>query len=230
MTDETGREGPSRRTVEDVSDGLSTYLIASPITDTVWIPADDLQRFPIPERKWAIPGVLPQGVALLAGAPKLGKSIFAMNLAVAITTGNQAFGAFEVEQGDVLYCTLEDGGFRRIKTRLAQHVGPDQHPPRLLITTELPRLYDGGLDELEFRLTTAEGACRLVILDTLQRVRPQNAVNRKRSTLYQEDYEALGELTQLAEDYNVSVVAVHHTRELRSQPKISMAAERARGR
>ncbi len=42
--------------------------------------ASDLLRRQLPKTRWAIPGLLPEGVTLLAGAPKIGKSWLALDL------------------------------------------------------------------------------------------------------------------------------------------------------
>jgi RecA-family ATPase len=67
--------------------------------------------------RWAVPGVVPAGVTLLVGAPKMGKSWLALELALGIATGRPVLGDIEVEQGGVLYLALEDNR-RRLQTRL----------------------------------------------------------------------------------------------------------------
>ncbi len=213
MTNETGREpDPSRRTVEAGND-LRTYLTVSPL-GTEWITAADLQRVEFPELEWAIPNILPAGTALLAGAPKLGKSTFAINLTVAVATGGKAFGAFDVEQGTALYLPLEDGGLRRVKDRIRDHLGDDEWPKTLHLTDNLARLDKGGVEELDYQLYMLRGDCRLVVIDTLQRVRPIRPNASKR--WYDEDYAALAGLTELSTKYNVSIVLIHHTREMKA--------------
>ena len=44
------------------------------------ISAADLMRLEFPEPKWAVPGVLPEGINILGGKPKQGKSIFSLNI------------------------------------------------------------------------------------------------------------------------------------------------------
>ena len=212
MTNETGRKpDPSRSTVETGND-LNTYLTTSPY-GTTWITAADLQRVDFPPLQWAIPNVLPAGIALLAGAPKLGKSTFAINLTVAVATGGKAFGAFTVDQGTALYIPLEDGGLRRVQERIGDHLGDEPWPPALHLTDNLRRLDEGGLEELDCQLGNF-GDCRVVVIDTLQRVKP---VTRNASARwYDEDYAALTGLIELSNTYNTSIVLVHHTREMKA--------------
>jgi hypothetical protein len=70
------------------------------ITDT------ELEALDLGEMKWAVEGLIPEGASLLAGSPKIGKSWFAFNLAVAIANGGVAFGKIKVERGNVLYLAL----------------------------------------------------------------------------------------------------------------------------
>src|SRR5215471_3418673 len=68
----------------------------------------ELMRMELPPPRWAVPGLIPEGLTILASKPKVGKSFLAMGLAVAVGCGGRALGSIEVEQGDVLYLALED--------------------------------------------------------------------------------------------------------------------------
>lgn len=76
----------------------------------------DLLSTQFPEPKWAIPGLLPAGLVVLAGRPKLGKSWLSLQMAVAVGTGGIVLGR-KVNQGKVLYLALEDNP-RRLQDRL----------------------------------------------------------------------------------------------------------------
>ena len=56
----------------------------------------------IPPVRWIVPGIVPEGVALLAGKPKLGKSWLALGLCVAVASGGVTFGTVHVEKGAAL--------------------------------------------------------------------------------------------------------------------------------
>ena len=49
--------------------------------------ADDILGADWPEPVWAVPGMLPVGFSLLAGAPKIGKSWLALQIAQAVSSG-----------------------------------------------------------------------------------------------------------------------------------------------
>ncbi|MGI8701240.1 MAG: AAA family ATPase [Nocardioidaceae bacterium] len=85
---------------------------------TSWTAAE-LMACEFPEPRWAVPGIIAEGVTLLAGAPKVGKSWLALGLGIAVATGGKALGALDVMEGDVLYLALEDPP-RRLQDRLAK--------------------------------------------------------------------------------------------------------------
>lgn len=83
----------------------------------VWS-VSDLLTTDFPEPKWAIPGLLPAGLSVFAGRPKLGKSWLALAIATAVGGGGVVLGR-RAEKGRVLYLALEDNP-RRLKDRLSK--------------------------------------------------------------------------------------------------------------
>jgi len=74
-----------------------------------------------PSINYIVPGYVCEGLTVLAGAPKLGKSWLTLGWALAIASETPAFGTIPVMGGDVLYLALEDNQ-RRLKARLL-HMG-----------------------------------------------------------------------------------------------------------
>ena len=72
--------------------------------------------------RWSIHEILCEGLSVLAGRPKLGKSWLALCFALAIASGGLALGKKPVEQGDALFLGLEDGA-RRLQGRLRLLLG-----------------------------------------------------------------------------------------------------------
>jgi hypothetical protein len=173
------------------------------------IDASELLSKNLPEPRWAVEGILQEGVNILAGRPKLGKSWLALNIAVAVSAGGRALGSIAVEAGDVLYLALEDGE-RRLQKRLRAVIGNGSTPPGLHIATNWPALDKGGLDALDDWIKAYPHA-RLVVIDTLKRVRPKE---RADLSLYGQDYDAIALLTKIAEARRISIMVVHHTRKM----------------
>ncbi len=171
------------------------------------VTAADLMAADLPPVRWVVPSVLPEGVTLLAGKPKLGKSWLALGLCVAVAAGGVALGTRQVEQGDVLYLALEDNR-RRLQKRLGKMLrGPA--PEGLEMATAWPKLDEGVVEALGAWLGEHPEA-RLVAVDTLAKIRPRT----RGQNVYQEDYASLEELLPLAAEHEVAIVVVHHTRKM----------------
>lgn len=168
--------------------------------------AQVLKNAVLPPLKWAIEGFLPTGLTILAGSPKVGKSILALHIALAVATGGCALGKIFVEQGDVLYLALEDNK-RRIQERInGSDLDNDSDISRLDIVYSTPRQHEGGLAYIEYWLLTHQDA-RLVIIDTLQMFRKQLS---GKGHMYSEDYDAISEIKKIADKYDVPFLVIHH--------------------
>jgi len=170
------------------------------------ITAADLMAQELPPPTWIVPGILPEGVTLLAGKPKLSKSWMALGIGVAVATGGVTLGTKHMEEGSCLYLALEDN-VRRLQRRLRKLLRGERAPEKLHIATEWSRLDDGGVEQLRDWLSTHQDA-RLIVIDTLAKVRPRQSGKN----VYAEDYAALERLLPLASEHGVAVVVVHHLR------------------
>jgi hypothetical protein len=171
------------------------------------ISAADLQNTAFQEPRWVVPGLIPEGVTLFAGKPKVGKSWMALALAIAVATGGEVLGV-KCPQAAVVYAALEDGR-NRLRSRMDTLLGEEPWPHKLRFVFELPPLDHGGLDELRALCTARE--CRLVIVDVLARVR---STKKHGESLYDYDYRSLMPLANLARELGIAIVVVHHERKL----------------
>src|SRR5215472_1156755 len=96
------------------------------------------------EPKWAVPQIVAEGLTILAGKPKTGKSWAALDFAVAVAGGYPALGNIDCQQGDVLLLALEDN-HRRLQQRLRAVLQGQPAPTALQIATEWKRTDAGGL-------------------------------------------------------------------------------------
>lgn len=169
----------------------------------------DLMARDLPPVRWVVPRILPEGVTLLAGKAKTRKSWLALGLCITVAAGGHALGRIQVEQGESLYAALEDNE-RRLQSRGRKILGRGVHaPPGFHYATSWPRLDEGGVQALAEWLGEHPD-CRLIVLDTLAKVRPRHRNSSGGS--YQEDYEALEELLPLAAERHVALIVVCHTR------------------
>ena len=170
----------------------------------------DLKHKTIPPLKWSIETILPIGLTIFVGRPKIGKSWLLYGLAGEVAQGVPALGKYETEAGDVLYLALEDGE-RRMQNRmklLGLNDLPDEALTRITITYDWPQIDEGGLDQLADYLDEHPD-CRVVFIDTWQRFRGDAGSGPDR---YAEDYKIAGQIQQLALKHDIAIVMAHHTR------------------
>ena len=170
--------------------------------------AAELMEMEFEPTRWVVPGILPEGLSLLVGKPKKGKSWLALGMCEPVSVGGVAFGIKWVEQGDTLYLALEDS-MKRLRRRLKKILNGSAAPDNMHLYTEWPRLDEGGAEQLDEWLTEHPDA-RLVVIDTLAKIRnPGRGQN-----IYAEDYTALEQLLPLAAKHGVAIVVVHHLRKM----------------
>lgn len=173
--------------------------------------AAELLMMEFPDPAWLLPDVLPEtGCYLLCGKPKSGKSWFALTMAMAIAQGG-VFLNRDAPRRKVRYLALEDTP-RRLHNRLTKlHQGgfPDELSD-LQIDTAAPKL-GKGLEE-QIRRAAADGS-QVVILDTLQKIRPPAS---KHGTQYGDDYAVLSTVKDIADDCGICILVVHHVRKAES--------------
>jgi len=161
-----------------------------------------------------IDGLLYTGVYLFVGAPKLGKSFFMAQLAYHISTGKPLWD-YPVRQSTVLYLALEDD-HRRLQERLYRMFGTEC-ADNLYFAVSSNSL-DNGLNEQLTGFIKAHSDTRLIIIDTLQKIRDAGGDNYS----YANDYEVIAHLKQFADKFGVCLIIVHHTRKQRSEDKFDM--------
>ena len=159
--------------------------------------------------RWVIFGLLPEGLAILSGPPKIGKSWMVMNLCLAVAMGGYVFGRFKVDMGEVLLLSLEDNE-RRLQGRLLKCLGDTVATlGNFHTTTSWKRLDQGGLDDLANWLELHPN-CKLVVIDTMQKIKAH--AKRKNGNAYENDYDSFGDLQSLALLYRCCILVIHHNR------------------
>lgn len=164
----------------------------------------DLMTHDWPEPPWIVPGILPVGLAVLAGRPKVGKSWLALQLAQAVAIGGRFLGEC-VERGPVLYLALEDVP-RRLKRRAAMQGWKDIEAQCDFMGAEGLRKI--GLLNKGGGLRIAKGirkhGYRLVVVDTLSR-----AISGDQDSVV-EMTAALGPLQSMAQQRQCCVLILDH--------------------
>lgn len=184
----------------------TTHADPFDLTRSGWT-ADKLMQAEFPDPKWAVPGVLCEGVTVLAGPPKVGKSWLSLGLGLDIAAGRPAFGSIEIDPGPVLYLALEDTA-RRLKSRMGKVLADNTAPAWLTLATECPPLPQGGDVAIATWLDRNRSA-RLVVIDVFAKLRGAAAPGVQQ---YDADYAAVGRIKKVADHYGIAVVLVHHVR------------------
>jgi hypothetical protein len=160
-----------------------------------------------------LPGLIPEGVTIVAGKPKIGKSWLALDVCLAVADETRfVLGDTRPVHGNALYLALEDNP-RRLKKRIDLIVQAGSWPEQLELHTEWKRMDHGGLEEIEAWCKSAKEP-RLIWIDTLAKIRPLGGRNEQ---AYAADYRAIEGLQKLSGQYGVGVVLNHHLRKMSSE-------------
>jgi hypothetical protein len=158
--------------------------------------------------RWLLTDLFLVGAAgILGGAPKTGKSFFALELAVAVASATAAAGRFAVPApGPVLLCAAEDPPAVVVQRLAALAAGRDRTLATLpleVIVEPGVRLPD-GLDRLA--ATVALTAPRLLVLDPLIRLHRADENSAAEMAVILDGLRTLARATACA------ILLVHHTR------------------
>ncbi|MDO4308956.1 MAG: helicase RepA family protein [Eubacteriales bacterium] len=167
-----------------------------------------------PSKSPLIDGLLYPGTYIFAGSPKLGKSFLMAQLAYHISTGTPLWN-YTTRKGTVLYLALEDD-YRRLQERLYRMFGTEG-AENLYFSVSASQL-GKGLDEQLARFVTEHADTKLIIIDTLQKVREVGGDNYS----YANDYQIMGRLKSFANVHGLCLLLVHHTRKQTADDKFDM--------
>jgi KaiC/GvpD/RAD55 family RecA-like ATPase len=157
-----------------------------------------------PPRSWIIPDFIPdKGLTVLLGGSKIGKSWLSLQMAYAVAAGTCVLGKIAVEQKNVLYVDLEETWElvhdRAMSLQLQELSGEG----RLSICTSYP---SNNVKILQAYLYQ-HPETKFVIIDTMQKFLRIENLND-----YAEVVNKISPVKELADNYGVSILMLHHTR------------------
>ena len=165
-------------------------------------------------RPYIIDGLLYSGAYILAGAPKIGKSFLVAQLAYHISVGQMLWN-YEVQKGTVLYLALEDD-YQRLQERMFRMFGVEGTDN--LHFAVYAKQIGNGLDEQLERFMREYPDAKLIIIDTLQKIREAGGD----AYSYANDYDIVGQMKKFADRHGICLLLVHHTRKQPAGDKFEM--------
>lgn len=193
---------------------LTVNMTTARENDLRTISMTELYDTAYPPRVPIVEGLIFNGTYLFVGAPKVGKSFFMAQLGYHVSMGIPLWG-FPVTKGTVLYLALEDD-YARLQRRLSKMFGMEGSS-NLHFATQSKAL-NQGLEEQLHKFVKEHEDARLIIIDTLQKVR--EASGDKLS--YGNDYEIVTKLKRFSDQYGICLLVVHHTRKMESSDSFDM--------
>ena len=172
-------------------DELNTYTL------------QELYKQPIDPIPWVVEDLLAPGLYFLGGSPKVGKSWLALQLCLAVCQGEPFLG-FKTRRTEVLYISLEDGS-RRLHIRALRLT---EEAPAGLHLCSHAHLIGHGLEQQLDQMLAEHPAIKLVIIDTLQKIREATGA----SPSYSIDYRDASALKAVADRNDICLLVVHHLR------------------
>ena len=166
------------------------------------IDGESLMELELSAPKFCIRRLLPQGLCILGGAPKIGKSWLVLDWCVRITKGEPIWG-METVQGTTLYLCLEDT-LQRVQQRLCRIT--DEGPCQMFFATAAGTLAD-DLEEQILSFLREHPDTVLIVVDTFQMVRGNSG-----EPSYGGDYQDIQKLKRIADSQRVTILLVHHLR------------------
>ena len=168
---------------------------------------EEILEMNLVHQEYLVEQILPSGLFLLAGSPKIGKSWFVLQMGIAISNGVDFLG-FRAKMAHVLYLCLEDT-YQTIRNRLLDY---EEDPlNNITFSTSSSKLDKGLIEELEQYLVEHDDT-KLIIIDTLQKIRNVRADGYT----YGQDYKEINVLNDFVNRTGVSILVVHHLRKMKS--------------
>lgn len=161
-----------------------------------------------------VDGLIYNGTYLFVGAPKVGKSFFMAQLGYHVSRGIPLWD-YPVNQGIVLYLALEDD-YGRLQKRLSRMFGMESTSNFYFATRS--KSLNEGLEEQLTQFVKEHKDARLIIIDTLQKVREVGGDKFS----YASDYDIVMKLKQFSDTHGICLLVVHHTRKMESADSFDM--------
>lgn len=176
------------------------------------INCEEIMTEPLKPIEFVVDNLITQGLFILAGAPKIGKSWLALDICLSVAKGKPVLNA-ATKQGTALYLCLEDSRIR-IQNRLYEMTDePTEHLHFALLANSI----GSGLEEQIENFISEHRDTKIIFIDTLQKIRSDSP-----DSTYATDYKELSILKSIADKRSVAIVLVHHLRKTKDADPFNM--------
>ena len=176
------------------------------------IHCEEIMTQPLKPIEFVVDNLITQGLFILAGAPKIGKSWLALDICLSVAKGEPVLNA-TTSQGTALYLCLEDSRIR-IQNRLYEMTDePTEHLHFALLANSI----GSGLEEQIENFISEHCDTKIIFIDTLQKIRSDSP-----DSTYATDYRELSALKTIADKRSVAIVLVHHLRKTKDADPFNM--------
>ena len=152
--------------------------------------------------RFIVAKLIPTGLHLLAGSPKVGKSWLTLWLCHQVSIGEKVW-EFDTQKCGTLYISLEDT-LDRLHLRLSRIA--EQGSKDTLFATDADNLAGNLLVQLETFMKQYPDT-GLIVIDTFQRIR-----DIENESTYANDYKQISKIKDLADKFKIAILLVHHLR------------------
>ena len=176
------------------------------------INCEEIMTQPLKPIEFVVDNLITQGLFILAGAPKIGKSWLALDICLSVAKGEPVLNAV-TSQGAALYLCLEDSRIR-IQNRLYEMT---DEPTEDLHFALLANSIGSVLEEQIETFVAEHHDTKIIFIDTLQKIRSDSP-----DSTYATDYKELSVLKTIADNHSVAIVLVHHLRKTNDADPFNM--------
>ena len=176
------------------------------------IDGETLMDMRLPPQRFCIQTLLPQGLSILSGASKIGKSWMALDMCLHVAKGEPMWNQ-PTTSGTVLYLCLEDN-YHRIQDRLLKIT--DDVPSNIYFAISAKTLAEGLGNQIR-NFVSEHRDTIFVAVDVFQMIRGGENENS-----YACDYRDMLQLKQIAMELNIALLVVHHNRKLKDEDPFNM--------